>query len=254
MTFIPFFRRSLFLLFFFTILWGGVSVASSETNISAQSQESVDSKKNELEKLQKTLSKENSIWIKSYDSYSAYRAARKSLREVKWRINELQDSRSTSEHKLELEALQAKERILTDQVDLLQAQGTSPFIALLKPDEAGVLPSVTNPFQIVMGLSYVKRLNSQFRDYTVRAEDLQDIIANLERQVQLNKELTDLEPKEKKYWTDWENTLLRVEKFKLALDTLNTTTKVYEKRIESTEAKINKEIKDQLTSFLPSLL
>lgn len=246
MTFIPFFRRSLFLLFFFTILVGGVSVASSETNISAQSQESVDSKKNELEKLQKTLSKENSIWIKSYDSYSAYRAARKSLREVKWRINELQDSRSTSEHKLELEALQAKEKILTDQVDLLQAQGTSPFIALLKPDEAGVLPSVTNPFQIVMGLSYVKRLNSQFRDYTVRAEDLQDIIVNLERQVQLNKDLADLEPKEKKYWTDWENTLLRVEKFKLALDTLNTTTKVYEKRIESTEAKINKEIKDQL--------
>ncbi|MDD4855909.1 MAG: mechanosensitive ion channel [Sulfuricurvum sp.] len=246
MTFIPFFRHSLFLLVFFTILLGGVSVASSDTNISTQSQESIDSKKNELEKLQKTLSKENSIWIKSYDSYSAYRAARKSLREVKWRINELQDTRSTSEHKLELEALQAKERILTDQVALLQAQGTSPFIALLKPDEAGVLPSVTNPFQIVMGLSYVKRLNSQFRDYTVRAEDLQDIIANLERQVQLNKELADLEPKEKKYWTDWENTLLRVEKFKLALDTLNTTTKVYEKRIESTEAKINKEIKDQL--------
>jgi small-conductance mechanosensitive channel len=199
-----------------------------------------------LEKLQKTLSKENSIWIKSYDSYTAYRAARKSLREVKWRINELEDSRSTSEHKLELEALQAKERILTDQIALLQAQGTSPFIALLKPDEAGTLPSVTNPFAIVMGLSYVKRLNSQFRDYTVRAEDLQDIITNLDRQAQLNKELTQLEPKEKKYWIDLENTLLRVEKFKLALDTLNTTTKVYEKRIESTEAKINKEIKDQL--------
>jgi len=158
----------------------------------------------------------------------------------------LEDSRSTSERKLELEGLQAKERILTDQVELLQAQGASPFITLLKPDEAGVLPSVTNPFEIVIGLSYVKRLNSQFRDYTVRAEDLQDIIANLERQAQLSKDLAQLEPKENQYWTDLENTLLRIEKFKLALDTLNTTTKVYEKRIESTEAKINKEIKDQL--------
>ncbi len=239
-------KRILLILFSITLSLGAVSVEQGETDTNAVFQENVDSKKNELEKLQKTLSKENSIWIKSYDSYSAYRAARKSLREVKWRINELKDSRSTSEHKLELEALQAKERILTDQIALLQAQGTSPFIALLKPDEAGTLPSVTNPFEIVMGLSYVKRLNSQFSDYTVRAEDLQDIIANLERQAQLSKELAQLAPKEKKYWTDLENTLLRIEKFKLALDTLNTTTKVYEKRIETTEAKINKEIKDQL--------
>jgi small-conductance mechanosensitive channel len=239
-------KRIFFVLLFVTVSLGAVSVEQGNTNTNTEYQENVNSKKSELEKLQKTLSKENSIWIKSYDSYTAYRAARKSLREVKWRINELEDSRSTSEHKLELEALQAKERILTDQIALLQAQGTSPFIALLKPDEAGTLPSVTNPFAIVMGLSYVKRLNSQFRDYTVRAEDLQDIITNLDRQAQLNKELTQLEPKEKKYWIDLENTLLRVEKFKLALDTLNTTTKVYEKRIESTEAKINKEIKDQL--------
>jgi len=246
MNLLSFFKPSLFLLFLFTFSLGAASITENETNVNTERQNTIDSKKSELEKLQKTLSRENSIWIKSYDSYSAYREARKSLREVKWRINELEDSRSTSEHKLELEALQAKEKILTDQANLLQGQGTSPFMALLKPDEAGVLPSVTNPFEIVMGLSYVKRLNSQFRDYTVRAEDLQDIIVNLERQAQLNKELTQLEPKEQKHWTNLENTLLRVEKFKLALDTLNTTTKVYEKRIESTEAKINKEIKDQL--------
>lgn len=244
------FKSILLVIFFSTLSWGALPVEQGDINTNTEHQENINSKKNELEKLQKTLSKENSIWIKSYDSYGAYREARKSLREVKWRINELEDSRSTSERKLELEALQAKERILTDQVNLLQAQGTSPFMALLKPDEAGALPSVTNPFEIVMGLSYVKRLNSQFRDYTVRAEDLQDIIANLERQAQLNKDLAQLEPKEQKYWTALENMRLRIEKFKLALDTLNATTRVYEKRIESTEAKINKEIKDQLYKLL----
>jgi len=250
MSFLSFFKRTLFLLVLCTFSLGAASISENDINAINERQDTIDRKKSELEKLQKTLSRENSIWIKSYDSYSAYREARKSLREVKWRINQLEDSRSTSEHKLELEALQAKEKILTDQANLLQGQGTSPFMALLKPDEAGVLPSVTNPFEIVMGLSYVKRLNSQFRDYTVRAEDLQDIIVNLERQAQLNKELTQLEPKEQKHWTNLENTLLRVEKFKLALDTLKTTTKVYEKRIESTEAKINKEIKDQSYKLL----
>lgn len=203
----------------------------------------------ELSKIQKELSKGSSIWIKSYNSYMAYQESRKSLREVKRRIAQLQDRSSTVERKLESEALQAKEKILTDQVELLKAQGTSPFVSLLRPDEAGELPTITNPFEIVTGLSYVKRINSQYKDYVLREEELQEVVSLLERQVALYKELTRLNPKGD-YEVELEATLLQVEKFKLALDTLISTADVYEKRIESTEAKINKEIKDQIYKLL----
>lgn len=202
----------------------------------------------ELSKIQKELSRGSSIWLKSYNSYMAYQEARKSLRDVKRRLGELQET-STLERKLESEALQAKEKILSGQIELLKAQGSSPFVSLLKPDEAGELPTISNPFDIVTGLSYVKRLNSQYKDYVLREEELQDIIALLERQVAIYKDLMRLNPKGD-YEVELEATLLQVEKFKLALDTLISTAGVYEKRIESTEAKINKEIKDQIYKLL----
>lgn len=214
-------------------------------NAELENQATNDELHDELEKLQKDLLKENSIWIKSYDSYMAYRASRKSLIEVKERINELQNSSSSSERKLELEALQAKEKILTEQIDLLKAQGASPFILLLKPDEAGEMPSITNPFEIVVGLSYIKRLGSQYQDYLLRKEDLQEIITNLVHQNSLYEKIVALNLTNKDV-EQFEISKLKLEKFKLALDTLTMTADVYEKRIESTEAKINKEIKDQL--------
>ncbi|MCI4406350.1 MAG: mechanosensitive ion channel [Sulfuricurvum sp.] len=205
--------------------------------------------KNELSKIQKELSKGNSIWLKSYNSYMAYQEARKSLREINYRIEQLQNRSTTVERKLEIEALQAKQKVLTEQIDLLKAQGASPFVSLLKPDEAGTLPTITNPFEIVTGLSYVKRINNQYRDYILREEELQELIKLLERQVVLYKEIARLDEKAD-YEVELEATLLQVEKFKLALETLVSTADVYEKRIESTEAKINKEIKDQIYKLL----
>lgn len=203
----------------------------------------------ELSKIQKELSHGNSIWLKSYNSYMAYQEARKSLRDVKYRIEQLENRSVSVERKLEIEALQAKQKVLTEQIDLLKAQGASPFVSLLKPDEAGELPSITNPLDIFTGLSYVKRLNSQYHDYVLREEELQELIALLEHQVELYKDLMHLNPKAD-YEVELEATLLQVEKFKLALETLISTADVYEKRIESTEAKINKEIKDQIFKLL----
>lgn len=234
----------------FSILLNG---ADGEDKNGAQEKISKETKientKDELSKIQKELSRDNSIWIKSYNSYMAYQETRKSLREVKWRIEELQNRAGTVERKLEIEALQAKQKILSDQLELLKAQGTSPFVSLLKPDEAGALPSITNPFDIVTGLSYVKRLNSQYKDYVLREEELQELIALLEKQVGLYKDLIHLDSKAD-YEVELEATLLQIEKFKLALDTLISTADVYEKRIESTEAKINQEIKEQLYKLL----
>ncbi|MDD5052939.1 MAG: mechanosensitive ion channel [Sulfuricurvum sp.] len=211
----------------------------------AQKEIEIQNAQEELSNIQKELSRGSSVWLKSYNSYIAYQESRKNLRSVKQRIEQLQYRSSTVERKLEIEALQAKEKILTDQVDLLKAQGTSPFISLLKPDEAGNLPTITNPFEILTGFSYVKRLNSQYKDYILREEELQELIGLLERQVNLYKDLMRLNPKGD-YEVELETSLLQVEKFKLALDTLISTAAVYEKRIESTEAKINREIKDQV--------
>lgn len=205
--------------------------------------------KEDLVSLQKELSRDSSVWIKSYNSYMAYQEARRSLREVNARLEALQNRRETVERKLEIEALQAKQKILTDQIDLLRAQGASPFVSLLKPDEAGDMPVINNPFEIITGLSYIKRLNSQYKDYVLREDELKDLIKKLEKQVVLYKILIEKDTGGD-YEVELEATLLQVEKFKLALETLISTAEVYEKRIETTEAKINKQIKEQLYKLL----
>lgn len=245
-------RMNLFLSLFLVL---GFSAFAAPENTADEPQPEISKEiqiqqaQDEVAKIQKELSKASSVWIKSYNSYMAYQEARKSLRDVKRRIETLQNRRQTVERKLEIEALQAKEKVLTDQLELLKAQGTSPFVSLLKPDEAGEQPTITNPFEIVTGFSYIKRLNSQYNDYLLREEELQELISLLERQVALYKELIILD-RQGDYEVELEATLLQVEKFKLALDTLISTAEVYEKRIESTEAKINKEIKDQVYKLL----
>lgn len=243
--------------FFLTaVLAGSLYGVSEKASDSRDTAEQIKSEKTfiretekELSAIQKELTKDNSIWIKSYNSYMAYQEARKSLRDVKRRLEQLQNRAPTPERKLELEGLQAKEKILTDQVELLKAQGASPFVALLKPEEAGETPNITNPFDIITGISYIKRLNSQYQDYILREEELQELISLLERQVGLYRDLMKNNPKGD-YEVELEATLLQVEKFKLALDTLISTADVYQKRIESTEAKINKEIKEQIYKLL----
>lgn len=205
--------------------------------------------KHELSQINKELTKDSSIWTKSYNSYMAYQGSRKSLREVQRRIIELQDRTSTTERRLEIDALQAKEKVLTDQIDQFRAQGTSPFVSLLKPDAIENAPKITNPFGIITGFSYTKRLDGQYKDYEVKAEELRELTDVMERQVSLYRQLMKLDPKAD-YEVELDATLLQIEKFKLALDTLTSTADVYGKRVESIEAKISNEIKDQIYILL----
>lgn len=235
----------------FVFLSGAHCAPKEETQfIETQSKElTIQEAQQELSRIQKELTKDSSLWLKSYNSYMAYQESRKSLRAVNRRILELKDRKATVERRLEIEALQAKEKILTDQIDQFRAQGTSPFVSLLKPDEIGEAPKITNPFMIITGFSYIKRLDGQYKDYVLREEELRELTEVMEQQVTLYRKLMKLDPKAD-YEVELEATLIQIEKFKLALDTLISTADVYGKRVESIEAKMNKEIKDQTYKLL----
>ncbi|MFA6187785.1 MAG: mechanosensitive ion channel domain-containing protein [Sulfuricurvum sp.] len=234
------------------VLVNGVYAAPADDTqfIEAGSKEvTIQNVEHELAQINKELTKDSSIWTKSYNSYMAYQGSRKSLREVQRRIVELQDRSSTTERRLEIEALQAKAKILTDQIDQFRTQGASPFVSLLKPDAVEDAPKITNPFGIITGYSYTKRLDGQYKDYVLKADELRELTNVMERQVALYRQLIKLNPKVD-YDVELDATLLQIEKFKLALDTLTSTADVYGKRVESIEAKINKEIKDEIYKLL----
>ncbi len=193
----------------------------------------------QLKEINEDLSKE-SIWLKSYSSYTTYIEVKKNLELLTQRIATL----TKRGDKEELPGLLAKQRILTEQITLLEGHGGSPFAELIKPEEIGEVPSITDPFEIFTGLSFVKRLGVQLDNYRQRREELRAIVGLLRKKVDLYEDVIAIGGPER-YAKELPGIRQELEKFETALGTLDAATTVYEKRIEEIILGINKEIKEQ---------
>lgn len=215
--------------------------ATSETNVSVEEQRQQQLLRYEknLAEVKEGLSRE-SVWLKSYSSYTTYLEVQKNLAELKQRIAQL----SREGKKDEIPGLMAKQKILTEQIGLLEGHGESPFSALMKPEEISDIPTIANPFEIFTGISFIKRLNEQYDSYLRRLDELEQIVKLLRKKVQLYDEIIRIEGPQK-YREEYPEILQELEKFETALSTVQATSEVYKKRIEEINLGLNKEIKEQ---------
>ncbi|MDX1294863.1 MAG: mechanosensitive ion channel, partial [Sulfurimonadaceae bacterium] len=190
------------------------------------------------------LSKE-SVWLKSYSSYTTYLEVKKNLDTLTKRISKLSERRNAEE----LAGLQAKQKILTEQIGLLEGQGESPFAELLKPEELGALPSITDPFEIFTGISFIKRLNTQLDNYRQHRDELKEIVELLQKKVKIYDDVIAIGGP-KKYSEAYVPLMQQLEKFETALGTADATADVYEKRIEEINLSVNEQIKEQSLKLL----
>lgn len=203
---------------------------------------------NELNKqyadVQSELDKSN-IWQKSYTAYLTYLDVKNELAELQKRINELKETKSTAGRSETLDALQAKQRIMTNQLNLLQSHSASPFADLLQPQEIGEQPVISNPLDIFSGFSFNKKMRQQLNEYLKRGDELKRYLQLLLKQRQLLSQLAAIDDigsyREKGAELD-----TKIEKYQTAYSTLKDTGNVYAKRIEEIELKINKSIEEQL--------
>jgi len=208
-----------------------------------QRQQKIASYELELLKLEKEISDENS-WIKSYASYITSLEVRNSLEEIKKRINYLNKNAKTASDRDELNALISKEKILTSQVDKLKGDSGAPFADLLTPPAIVEMEKITNPFDIFTGLSTIKVLNTNFEEYRLKRDSLMDLIVLLRKENAIYKLLASIDNSGKyKEIKKYKETQL--ERFETALDTINVTLDVYQKRLEIIENDINKGIEKQ---------
>nr|WP_321265476.1 mechanosensitive ion channel domain-containing protein [uncultured Sulfurimonas sp.] len=198
-----------------------------------------------LEKLESEISKEK-VWTKSYASYLTSLEVRDSLQKIKERIKYLQrKKKKTLSQQDELSALISKEKILTIQIEKLKEKDSAPFSKIITPPSIEDRPSITNPFDIFTGISLIKTLNSDFNDYIKRKDELTELIALLQKENNIYKEVALLDTKHE-YVKDIESKVKQLERFKTALETMLVTAEVYEKRLEIIEININKDIEVQI--------
>jgi len=197
-----------------------------------------------IDKTLKAMAKEGVLWQKSYDSYITYLNVNKEITEVRKQIKKLSKYGSTFKARDELNALETREQILADQINLLQGKDSAPFRELLIPDEIPEVPEVTNPIAIFTAISYIKLIEGKLKEYKQRENNLREHLILLRKKSRLTADLYIISKDEE----DKEISLEDVHKsivFEGALETVKKASVLYAQRIDSVETQVQKDINGQ---------
>ncbi|MBW6487668.1 mechanosensitive ion channel domain-containing protein [Sulfurimonas sp.] len=230
-------------------------VSAEELELARVTQENINIEKialylSELKSIEEKIAKKDSVWIKSYASYLTSLEVRESLEEIIKRIEHLQKKRDKNLSEMdELSALVAREKILESQIEKLKKKDSSPFSTLLTPPNIDEIPSVTNPFDIFVGISHIKTLDKGFSDYILKKNELAEIISLLKSEINIYSHIEAIDI-EHKYKEKLETKTKQLERFESALDTMKVTADVYEKRLDIIEINIDKDIESQIVKLV----
>ncbi len=248
--------RFLFVVFAFVSLAYGAVEQSVDLNDTLLKERQETERKQHIEQLQdklveiqKFLKKEGVLWQKSYHSYVTYLEVAQELKEVRKKIKKLSKRESTFEARDELNALETREQILANQIDLLQGKENAPFTELIIPDELPEPPEVANPISIFTALSYLKMLEGKVSEYEQRESNLRAYIVNLRKKARLEGELSALS-KNKLHEETYLEDMHKLGIFEDALETVSKTSAVYSQRVDTVEAQVQKNIGAQLVKLL----
>ncbi len=243
----------LFLLLAFPLFGENILVETNSTNTTSPllpKKPKVDEKKvanilSKIKKIENSISQEQE-WVKSYASYLTSLDVHNSLLKIKKRIKYLKkDKKLQDDNTDELNGLISKEAILTLEINKLKGNNSAPFAQLITPPSLGTVPKISNIFEIFSGISYMKVLDANVEEYRKRKESLKELISLLSKEDILYTALTKADAQEK-YRQKKENIHKELEQFERALDTINTTSDVYEKRLDIIKLNINKEIEKRV--------
>ncbi|MBD3823592.1 MAG: mechanosensitive ion channel, partial [Epsilonproteobacteria bacterium] len=199
----------------------------------------------ELNSLEGQISKEK-VWMKSYASYITSLEVKESLENIKKRIVDLRAQRrlSDAQHE-ELAILLSKELVLKSQMEMLSKTEVSPFASLLTPPHLEESHSITNPFEILTGISLLKTYNADFKEYLQRKDELTQLIDLIKQENAIYSDMLLLENNET-LQKEADFKTKQLERFERALDTITVSADVHQKRLEVIELNINKDITTQL--------
>ncbi|WP_226960585.1 mechanosensitive ion channel domain-containing protein [Sulfurimonas paralvinellae] len=245
--------KGIFFIFILAVqLWASADTIATDNNVTdakqqAEKQRIIQSQisdyMTELNRLESQISDEN-VWIKSYASYLTSLDVKSNLDKIKKRIKWLSKHAKTSSDIDELNGLISKENILTSQVDQLKGKSSAPFSNLITPPKLDKIPNISNPFEIFTGLSLIKTIDANYEDYKRKKENLNELIILLRKEIGIYKNLYKID--QKKYKDILEKKQTELERFERALDTMNVTLNVYQKRLEIAKININKGIEKQV--------
>jgi len=213
-----------------------VTTLFAEKNISIQNNFELQKIDLELKSINKFLSSDNNIWLKSYSNFNLYLNLEKKLKSVN---NEMiQDGENRK--------LLNSRAILEKQLQLF-GNMISPFEKLLQPLDVEVAEPIRNPFQIFISLSYINQNVQHKKEYQHRIESIKPILEKLERKNFLCLEKQKFGQESVKIIS---KTQVDIKFFQETLEILNTTFEIYKQKIDE----VNLEIKSLIIEHSKTVL
>lgn len=177
-------KQILLLIFTISFIYGATD--SNESNRSAEKNISNPLVDNiTLKNLNKTLTKLDSDidneWTKTYSAFITHKNLLKREEELEEHIKKYKSLRSlTNKQKNRLIKDTKDLAIIKDKINLIKGFEKEPFKKLISPPPLDDAPSITNPFAIIGGLSYIKELTNKKNNYISKYDSLTKTIKKLE--------------------------------------------------------------------------
>ncbi|MGX2971343.1 mechanosensitive ion channel domain-containing protein [Helicobacter sp. T3_23-1059] len=201
--------------------------------------------KAKLEEIESALAKNDSIWLKRYADYADYMRIAREIDSLSSEVLSLQktntDKESINQKKHTIETLQRQLELLKDKSD--------PFADIIQKPEIPEIPSITNPFAIISGISFVKSLNASKASLESSKKSLDELILLISQKYDLLLELQAKSPeknKAKELNKNIYSTQIQLLEFQSAQNVLKTSVEVYGKKYDEIHNEIYGAIKKQV--------
>lgn len=194
--------------------------------------------KNRIEAIDSEV--KNSILLKRYSNYDAYRR-------ISSELDELKNSLKRVDPKDEDRVFQInnKIRIKENELELISEYRGSPIGSLLNPPEIENYEPISNPFGIINALSYIKKLENNKKQFSSIEQRVSRLTNLLEEKLYAYVELYNIDPKPE--YKEEINFLDKEKKdFHMVLEIVSTTEEVYTRKIEQVILETKSQISNQV--------
>ncbi len=182
------------------------------------------------------------IWVTRYVDYGIYQQLKEQLNSAQEQFNRLK--------KDDPRALETARRLrgLKEQIGLLSEYERSPFQELLQLKEIEELGKITNPFGLIAGFSYIRKLQSERADGAARLGELESAIGVLTAKEAALSELASIAKDDiaKTVQSELASTKMQLNDFSIALDVAKTTFAVHDKKLNEAINRAQNELTAQI--------
>lgn len=133
----------------------------------------------EKKEIDENLLKDN-IWESLYYNHETYQSLDIKLKSLKAKMRAFKSHSSLSKkEKFEYQKIKEEYKIIEGKLSQLKEYKDDPFKKLVASPEIGEEPTITNPIEIIKGMSFKKQLATVKEEYAQRYKSLNDAIAKL---------------------------------------------------------------------------